>query len=431
MRTGSCAAIAEPLGATWELDHRIGAPPIVNDPWAVDRSCGRGRRGSSAASGVGADRAERRRRGLLLVPRPRAAARTPGSGSARPGRRWSTSTPAASTCDERAIAARRPAARWPARLVEAARPTLIRLDGPAPRDEHRRARLRPARARPSPRTPVEPRDAARLLVDRGPGRRRRPPHVRRPAGPRSAPATCSSSTTPGCSRPACSLRKATGGAVEVLLLERRRRRRRWEALVRPEPAGRRRARCSVARRPATLHGRGGRRPRRRPAAGRGSIDGGGRRPRRRSTRHGEVPLPAVHPRAARRPRALPDRLRPTGPARSPRPTAGLHLTAARARRAAGPRACEVAPVELVVGLGTFRPDRHRPGRGPPHARRALPRARRRRSTRVRARADAGRRRRHHGGAGARVGGRHRRARGPHRACSSTATRPVRAWSTRC
>jgi amidohydrolase len=29
------ASIVEPLGATWELDHRIGAPPIVNDPWAV------------------------------------------------------------------------------------------------------------------------------------------------------------------------------------------------------------------------------------------------------------------------------------------------------------------------------------------------------------------------------------------------------------
>jgi amidohydrolase len=29
------AAIAEPYGAAWELDHLIGAPPIVNDPWAV------------------------------------------------------------------------------------------------------------------------------------------------------------------------------------------------------------------------------------------------------------------------------------------------------------------------------------------------------------------------------------------------------------
>lgn len=29
-------AIVEPLGATWELDHKTGAPPVVNDAWAVD-----------------------------------------------------------------------------------------------------------------------------------------------------------------------------------------------------------------------------------------------------------------------------------------------------------------------------------------------------------------------------------------------------------
>jgi amidohydrolase len=28
-------AIVEPLGATWELDHRVGVPPVENDPWAV------------------------------------------------------------------------------------------------------------------------------------------------------------------------------------------------------------------------------------------------------------------------------------------------------------------------------------------------------------------------------------------------------------
>ena len=32
---GLLAAIVEPLGATWELEHRRGAPPIINDPWAV------------------------------------------------------------------------------------------------------------------------------------------------------------------------------------------------------------------------------------------------------------------------------------------------------------------------------------------------------------------------------------------------------------
>ncbi len=29
------AGIAEALGATWDLDHRVGAPPVENDPWAT------------------------------------------------------------------------------------------------------------------------------------------------------------------------------------------------------------------------------------------------------------------------------------------------------------------------------------------------------------------------------------------------------------
>lgn len=29
------AGIVEPLGAAWELDHQVGAPPVENDPWAV------------------------------------------------------------------------------------------------------------------------------------------------------------------------------------------------------------------------------------------------------------------------------------------------------------------------------------------------------------------------------------------------------------
>jgi amidohydrolase len=43
------AAIVEPLGATWELDHRTGAPPIVNDPWAVHQI------EAAAAAVLGAD----------------------------------------------------------------------------------------------------------------------------------------------------------------------------------------------------------------------------------------------------------------------------------------------------------------------------------------------------------------------------------------
>lgn len=42
------AAIVEPLGATWELEHQVGAPPIVNDPWAVEHV----RRAAHEAVGV-------------------------------------------------------------------------------------------------------------------------------------------------------------------------------------------------------------------------------------------------------------------------------------------------------------------------------------------------------------------------------------------
>jgi len=42
------ASIAEPLGATWELEHLVGAPPILNDPWAVEQV----RRAAHDAEGV-------------------------------------------------------------------------------------------------------------------------------------------------------------------------------------------------------------------------------------------------------------------------------------------------------------------------------------------------------------------------------------------
>ncbi|HEX2574806.1 MAG TPA: amidohydrolase [Aquihabitans sp.] len=43
------SAIVEPFGATWELEHRRGAPPIVNDPWAVDQVA----RAASSVVGAG------------------------------------------------------------------------------------------------------------------------------------------------------------------------------------------------------------------------------------------------------------------------------------------------------------------------------------------------------------------------------------------
>lgn len=33
---GLIAGIVEPLGATWDLDYQRGAPPVENDPWAID-----------------------------------------------------------------------------------------------------------------------------------------------------------------------------------------------------------------------------------------------------------------------------------------------------------------------------------------------------------------------------------------------------------
>ena len=69
---------------------------------------------------------------------------------------------------------------------------------------------------------------------------------------------------------------------------------------------------------------------------------------------------ALHARAsptARGPRALPDGLRPAPPARSPRPTAGLHFTAATARRARQAAAWSAPSSPCTSGPGTFLPVR--------------------------------------------------------------------------
>ena len=89
-------------------------------------------------------------------------------------------------------------------------------------------------------------------------------------------------------------------------------------------------------------------------------------------RHGEMPLPPYITETARRPRALPDGLRRSGRGRPPPPPPGctspptvLARLAERGRRP-WPRS------SWSSGLGTFRPDRHRRGRGPRHAHRAVP-----------------------------------------------------------
>ena len=149
------------------------------------------------------------------------------------------------------------------------------------------------------------------------------------------------------------LTKPTGGAVEVLLLEPSwEDSTEWEALVRPSrkvPAG-----------------HGVRARRRRGPSCIGDDLGEGRRARRARCsadgvdvldvleRHGEVPLPPVHhhrrwpTRSATRPPT------PSSRARSRRPPRACTSRPAllEAVRSAG---ALVVPVELVVGLGTFRP----------------------------------------------------------------------------
>lgn len=195
--------------------------------------------------------------------------------------------------------------------------------------------------------PIEPRDAARLLVDGGPDR---------------APQHLTVADLPTLVRPGdllvvndtrvlparLLLRKPTGGEVEVLLLEPVADG--WEALVRPSR--------KVA--PGTVLT---------PRDGTDGLEvevgadlGEGRRHVRLHTlhdeiaaieRHGRVPLPPyVHEHLddpERYQTVYADR-----PASVAAPTAGLHLTPAvlDGCTAAG---AAIAPVELVVGIGTFRP----------------------------------------------------------------------------
>jgi S-adenosylmethionine:tRNA ribosyltransferase-isomerase len=188
--------------------------------------------------------------------------------------------------------------------------------------------------------PVSPRDAARLLFVRGPEVRhatvRDLPGLLRPGDllvandTRVLPARLH-------------LRKATGGAAEVLLLERLPGcADEWEALVRP------------ARRlpPGTpLMGAGGQ-----PLVEVGEPTGDGTwRVRLLGSpwRVGEVPLPPyVH-----RPLRDPERYQTVFAARPgsvAAPTAGLHLTRAVIAACAA-RGIGFATVDLQVGLGTFKP----------------------------------------------------------------------------
>jgi len=207
-------------------------------------------------------------------------------------------------------------------------------------------------------TPIEPRDRARLLVDRGPGAA--PEHrtvADLPAFIRPGDVVVANSTRVLPAR--LHLTKPTGGAVEVLLLERLPSGE-WEALVRPSRRVAPGTELAVA---ADLCMRfAGPGP-----SGRGSGKGGpgeGTRLVELRTvgavdelgvleRHGVVPLPPY----ITAPLADPERYQTVfadRPGSVAAPTAGLHLTPAvlDGCRDAGAR---IEMLDLVVGMGTFRP----------------------------------------------------------------------------
>ncbi|MFM7534745.1 MAG: tRNA preQ1(34) S-adenosylmethionine ribosyltransferase-isomerase QueA [Acidimicrobiales bacterium] len=193
--------------------------------------------------------------------------------------------------------------------------------------------------------PIEPRDAARLLVDRGPGAV--PAHH----GVRDLPdllepgdllVVNDTRVLPARLR----LQRASGGAVEVLLLEALDdTARRWEALVRPG----RKLREGEEIRSGDLIVRVG--PRR--SDGTRAVELCTDDPWGALARHGEVPLPPYLTQGI----ADPERYQTVyarRPASAAAPTAGLHLTAEVLDRLAA-RGVGLARVELVVGIDTFRP----------------------------------------------------------------------------
>jgi S-adenosylmethionine:tRNA ribosyltransferase-isomerase len=193
--------------------------------------------------------------------------------------------------------------------------------------------------------PIEPRDAARLLVDRGPG---------------AAPAHHCVRDLPDLLEPGdllvvndtrvlparLRLQRASGGAVEVLLLEALDdTARRWEALVRPG----RKLRVGEEIRSGDLVVRVGARR----SDGTRAVELCTDDPWSALDRHGEVPLPPYLTQGI----ADPERYQTVYARRAASaaaPTAGLHLTTEVLDRLAG-RGIGLARVELVVGIDTFRP----------------------------------------------------------------------------
>ena len=200
--------------------------------------------------------------------------------------------------------------------------------------------------------PLEVRDAARLLVDRGPEGAAEHRTVRELADllePGDLVVVNTTRVLPA----RLALRRATGGSAEVLLLEPTGRSDSgsvWEALVRPSrkiadgavlttPDGASDlvvivgADLGEGRRSVELHTSGD------------ELDA--------LARHGVMPLPPYITERLEDPSRY-QTVFAERPASAAAPTAGLHLTAEVFERLAA-RGVGRADVELVVGLGTFRP----------------------------------------------------------------------------
>lgn len=193
--------------------------------------------------------------------------------------------------------------------------------------------------------PITPRDAARLLVDHGPGASPAHRHVRDLPdllGPGDLVVVNDTRVIPARLR----LRKPTGGWVEVLVLERRPDGW-WEALVRP---GRKVVPGSVVAREGFeveigAHLRDGRRlVRLRVDDEAAALEA-----------HGELPLPPYVTRRLEDPGRY-QTVFGSRPGSTAAPTAGLHLTESLIDRLEG-RGVRIAHVELAIGPDTFRPIR--------------------------------------------------------------------------
>jgi S-adenosylmethionine:tRNA ribosyltransferase-isomerase len=200
-------------------------------------------------------------------------------------------------------------------------------------------------------SPIEPRDAARLLVDQGSGA---PQHLQvrdlpNLLGPGDLLVVNETRVLPVRLR----LHRATGGAVEVLLLEPTDPERRiWEALARPGRKLRAGDVLSNSRGTEVLKV-----VRRMPNGDTFEFELLGVEneadPTELLTEHGEMPLP---PYITER---LDDAERyqtvyATTPGSAAAPTAGLHFTRELLGRLRD-NGVRIEPVELVVGLDTFRP----------------------------------------------------------------------------